>query len=201
MNTSTQHVNGQTRPIDSAKPTGPTDRAAVNKTRTAKAPVEDGGKKPSAAVRLVALARERYTFVMSTDGRPYAVAIDGPNLALPLRGRTGLRQRLARLYADTFEGDVASQSALADAMTVLEGIADSDDPVPVHLRVGHDDAGTLVVDLGTADGRAVTLSVERMARRGPLPGPLPPVGSHGPDAHPDPGRGRPLQAPRAAEHG
>ncbi|WP_285570753.1 ATP-binding protein [Streptomyces sp. RTGN2] len=155
MNTSTQHVNGQTRPIDPAKPT---DRAAVNKTRPAKAPVEDGGKKPSAAVRLVALARERYTFVMSTDGRPYAVAIDGPNLALPLRGRTGLRQRLARLYADTFEGDVASQSALADAMTVLEGIADSDDPVPVHLRVGHDDAGTLVVDLGTADGRAVTLS-------------------------------------------
>lgn len=155
MNTSTQHVNGQTRPIDPAQPT---DRAAVNKTRPAKAPVEDGGKKPSAAVRLVAMARERYTFVMSTDGRPYAVAIDGPNLALPLRGRTGLRQRLARLYADTFEGDVASQSALADAMTVLEGIADSDDPVPVHLRVGHDDAGTLVVDLGTADGRAVTLS-------------------------------------------
>ncbi|MET7313543.1 ATP-binding protein [Streptomyces sp. NPDC005571] len=155
MNTSTQRVNGQTRPID---PTGSADRPAVNNTRPGKPPAEDGGKKPSAAVRLVALAREGYTFVMSTDGRPYAVAIDGPNLALPLRGRTGLRQRLARLYADTFEGDVASQSALADAMTVLEGIADADDPVPVHLRVGHDDAGILVVDLGTADGRAVTLS-------------------------------------------
>ncbi|MEV8205417.1 ATP-binding protein [Streptomyces sp. NPDC079189] len=155
MNTSTQRVNGQTRPID---PTKPTDRLAVNKTGPAKPPADDGGKKPSAAVRLVAMAREQYTFAMSTDGRPYAVAIDGPNLALPLRGRTGLRQRLARLYADTFEGDVASQSALSDAMTVLEGIADANDPVPVHLRVGHDDAGTLVVDLGTADGRAVTLS-------------------------------------------
>ncbi|MFE3183234.1 ATP-binding protein [Streptomyces violascens] len=119
---------------------------------------DDGGKKPSAAVRLVALARERYTFVISTDGRPYAVAIDGPNLALPLRGRAGLRQRLARLYADTFEGDVASQSALADAMTVLEGIAEDGDPVPVHLRVGGDPAGRIVLDLGTADGRAVTIS-------------------------------------------
>ncbi|WP_326679922.1 ATP-binding protein [Streptomyces sp. NBC_01237] len=139
--------------------------AAVNKRQSTGGPTDrpgggdgDGGKKQSAAVRLVALARERYTFVTSTDGRPYAVAIDGPNLALPLRGRTGLRQRLARLYADTFEGDVASQSALADAMTVLEGIADSEDPVPVHLRVGNDDSGRIVVDLGTADGRAVTVS-------------------------------------------
>ncbi|MFF3059393.1 ATP-binding protein [Streptomyces sp. NPDC057909] len=155
MNTSTQSVNGQARPVD---PIESADRPAVNKPGPAKPPKDDGGKKPSAAVRLVALARERYTFVVSTDGRPYAVAADGPNIALPLRGRSGLRQRLARLYADTFDGDVASQSALADAMTVLEGIAESDDPVPVHLRVGHDDAGTLVVDLGTADGRAVTVS-------------------------------------------
>lgn len=156
MNTSVQRVNGHARPID---PTQSADRPAVNKAGASKStPTEDGGKKPSAAMRLVALARERYAFVMSTDGRPYAVAIDGPNLALPLRGRTGLRQRLARLYADTFEGDVASQSALADAMTVLEGIADSGDPVPVHLRVGNDDSGRIVVDLGTADGRAVTVS-------------------------------------------
>ncbi|MEU2179349.1 ATP-binding protein [Streptomyces thermolilacinus] len=145
MNETAKSVNGTARPVAPPKPTGrPADG--------------DGGKKPSAAVRLVALARERYRFVMSTDGRPYAVAVDGPNIALPLRGRSGLRQRLARLYADTFDGDVASQSALADAMAVLEGIAESEDPVPVHLRVGHDDAGTLVVDLGTADGRAVTVS-------------------------------------------
>ncbi|MFI9211543.1 ATP-binding protein [Streptomyces sp. NPDC053253] len=164
MNSTTKPVNGQTRPIDPGQSTDPvpvnSDRPAVNARRPAvnKPPVDDGGKKPSAAVRLVALARERYRFVMSADGRPYAVAIDGPNIALPLRGRSGVRQRLARLYAETFEGDVASQSALADAMTVLEGIAESDDPVPVHLRVGHDDVGTIVVDLGTADGRAVTVT-------------------------------------------
>ncbi|MFI0984538.1 ATP-binding protein [Streptomyces exfoliatus] len=164
MNSTAKLVNGQTRPIDPDRSTDQapvsTDRAAENTRRPAvnKPPVDDGGKKPSAAVRLVALARERYRFVMSTDGRPYAVAIDGPNIALPLRGRSGVRQRLARLYAETFEGDVASQSALADAMTVLEGIAESDDPVPVHLRVGHDGVGTIVVDLGTADGRAVTVT-------------------------------------------
>ncbi|KNE83260.1 ATP-binding protein [Streptomyces fradiae] len=140
------------------------------------------GKKPSAASRLVALAREGYRFVMSTDGRPYAVALDGPNLALPLRGKAGLRQRLARLYADIYHGEIASQSALADAMTVLEGIADSGDPVPVSLRVGTDPAGAIVVDLGTADGRAVTVTatgwkvVDRspvLFRRSGAMGPMP----------------------------
>ncbi|MFE5549893.1 ATP-binding protein, partial [Streptomyces sp. NPDC056534] len=157
MNSTTKPVNGTARPID---PDQSTDPAPVNTRRKTvdKPPTDDGGKKPSAAVRLVALARERYRFVMSTDGRPYAVAIDGPNLVLPFKGRSGVRQRLARLYAETFDGDVASQSALADAMTVLEGIAEDDDPVPVHLRAGQDDLGTIVVDLGTADGRAVTVS-------------------------------------------
>ncbi|AYG82336.1 hypothetical protein DWB77_04508 [Streptomyces hundungensis] len=149
----TKPANGHTRPVNG------TAVNSLGATTPSPAPGGDGGgKKPSAAVRLVALARERYTFAMSSDGRPYAVAIDGPNLALPLRGRAGLRQRLARLYADTFKGDVASQSALADAMTVLEGIAEDNDPVPVHLRVGGDPAGRIVLDLGTADGRAVTIS-------------------------------------------
>ncbi|MCM1950616.1 ATP-binding protein [Streptomyces sp. G2] len=179
MNTTTQHVNGTARPID---PNRSADRGAVNAetaaVNTGSAPVntgtvpvntaraavnkrpsaEGGDKKPSAAVRLVQLARERYRFVMSADGRPYAVALDGPNIVLPFKGRSGVRQRLARLYAETYEGDIASQSALADAMTVLEGIAEDDDPVPVHLRVGQDDLGTIVVDLGTADGRAVAVS-------------------------------------------
>ncbi|MGW1552834.1 ATP-binding protein [Streptomyces sp. NPDC002346] len=156
MNTDTDPVNT----VNTRVNTGPDSVNTPGRpaTRRPSQGADDGGKKPSAAVRLVALARERYTFVTSVDGRPYAVATDGPNLALPLRGRAGLRQRLARLYADTFEGDVASQSALADAMTVLEGIAEDSDPVPVHLRVGTDPAGRIVVDLGTADGRAVTVS-------------------------------------------
>ena len=107
---------------------------------------------------------------MSTDGRPYAVAIDGPNIALPLRNKGGLRQRLARQYADTYPGEVASQSALADAMTVLEGLAEDNDPVPVHLRVGMTRPAAVVVDLGTADGRAVVVTDLgwKVADRSPL---------------------------------
>ncbi|WP_327390715.1 ATP-binding protein [Streptomyces microflavus] len=175
MNTELNHVNGHPRPVPTIGPEAPTDRPSVNTDRpgmnTDRSGVntrrsggksgDDGGKKPSAATRLVALARERYRFVISTDARPYAVAIDGPNLALPLRGKTGVRQRLARLYADTYEGEVASQSALADAMTVLEGLAEDDDPVPVHLRVGSTPDGRIVVDLGAADGRAVVVSPGR----------------------------------------
>ncbi|MFD7879660.1 ATP-binding protein [Streptomyces sp. NPDC059766] len=115
-------------------------------------------KKPPAAARIVAIAREQYRFVMSTDARPYAVSLDGPNIVLPLRGKAGLRQRLARVFADEYPGEVASQSALADAMTVLEGIAEDTDPVTVNLRVGRDPAGAIVVDLGSADGRAVVVS-------------------------------------------
>lgn len=172
MNTDLNHVNGHPRPVPPIGPETATDRppvntdrpgmnadqSGVNTQRPGGKSGDDTGKKPSAATRLVGLARERYRFVMSTDARPYAVAIDGPNLALPLRGKTGVRQRLARLYADTFEGEVASQSALADAMTVLEGLAEDDDPVPVHLRVGSTPDGRIVVDLGAADGRAVVVA-------------------------------------------
>ncbi|WP_239148894.1 ATP-binding protein [Streptomyces sp. SID12501] len=147
-------INGHAHPGKS--------RAVVDPTRsTGRRPdhgSDDAGKPPPAAARIVAMAREEYTFVMSSDGRPYAVALDGPNLALPLRGRAGLRQRLARRFADSYPGEVASQSALADAMTVMEGIAEDGDPVAVHLRVGRAPAGAIVVDLGTADGRAVEVA-------------------------------------------
>lgn len=181
MNTVNTAVNTPAAPVN----TGPRRPGKPTRGRAVDGDDGGGGKKPSAASRLVALAREGYRFVMSTDGRPYAVALDGPNLALPLRGRAGLRQRLARLYADTFDGDVASQSALADAMAVLEGVADSDDPVPVSLRVGTDPAGGIVVDLGTADGRAVAVSAtgwnvvdrspvlfRRSGAMGPMPTPV-----------------------------
>ncbi|MGW6455364.1 ATP-binding protein [Streptomyces sp. NPDC055078] len=148
MNTHPTAVNKRPDPVNAGRPTG----------RPTGGPDRSGDRKPSAAARLVALAREGYRFVMSTDGRPYAVAVDGPNIALPLKGRAGVRQRLARRYADTYPGEVASQSALADAMTVLEGIAEDTDPVPVHLRVGRDPSGGIVVDLGTADGRAVVVT-------------------------------------------
>ena len=111
---------------------------------------------PSQASRLVALAAERYELVMSEDGRPYGVAKNGPNIAVPLRGSRGLRTRLAAIYADATRGTAPSQSALADALTVMEGYAARKEAVPVHLRLArHGDS--IVLDLGTPDGRCVVV--------------------------------------------
>ncbi|CAI7979448.1 4Fe-4S ferredoxin-type domain-containing protein [Frankia sp. Hr75.2] len=128
-----------------------------------------GERGPSQASQLVSLARERYELFMSEDGRPYGVKKDGPNIALPLRGRAGLRSQLARIYTDTAGGAVPSASALADAMTVLEGIAQSVDPRVPHLRVARDDDGRIVVDLGASDGRCVIVGPDGWERAGRSP--------------------------------
>ncbi|WP_433250390.1 ATP-binding protein [Streptosporangium sp. CA-135522] len=121
--------------------------------------MSDKEKGPSQASQLVALARAGYDLVMSEDGRPYGVRRRGPNIALPLRGKAGLRAQLARQFTDASGGQVPSSSALTDAMAVLEGMAMATDPVPVHLRVaGGPDQ--IVLDLGTADGRCVIVTAD-----------------------------------------
>ncbi|MFC4054653.1 hypothetical protein ACFOY4_33605 [Actinomadura syzygii] len=128
----------------------------------------DKGRGPSQASILVRIARERFELFMSDDGRPYAVRQDGANLALPLRGRAGLRSLLAKVYADEQGGAVPSQSALADAMTVLEGVAQADEPRVPQLRVARHD-GRIVVDLGTADGRCVIVGPDGWSRESRSP--------------------------------
>ncbi|MGW1199513.1 ATP-binding protein [Streptomyces sp. NPDC002536] len=119
--------------------------------------VDPDKKGPSQASQLAALARERYELFMSDDGRPYGVTIGGPNIALPLRGKAGLRSQLARIFADTNNGTVPSQSALADAMTVLEGVASMADPRTPQLRVARHEE-QIIIDLGTTDGRCVAVN-------------------------------------------
>jgi hypothetical protein len=67
--------------------------------------------------------------VLGTDGKCYAVPLEGAQLALTLRGENGLRTRLARAYFDDTQS-AAGASAIADAMTVLEGQAVDTDPNP-----------------------------------------------------------------------
>ncbi|MFD8034686.1 ATP-binding protein [Streptomyces sp. NPDC059717] len=143
----TKHVNGSTPHAPSAD---------MAREILAHHGVDPDKKGPSQASQLVALARERYDLFMSDDGRPYGVKVDGPNLALPLRGKAGLRSQLARIYTDVNGGTVPSQSALADAMTVLEGLAANADPRTPRLRVArHEDR--ILIDLGTSDGRCVSV--------------------------------------------
>ncbi|MGI8446060.1 MAG: hypothetical protein ACR2MP_02515 [Streptosporangiaceae bacterium] len=114
------------------------------------------GRGPSQASVLVQIAGERYRLLQGDDGQPYAVSRNGPNIALPFRGSSGLRTQLAKVYADQCGGGVPSSSALTDALTVLTGRAETAEPEPVALRVARYGDG-IVLDLGTANGRCVLI--------------------------------------------
>jgi len=117
---------------------------------------DDKAKKDNQATALVRLAESRYRFAQADDGRTFAVLLNGPNLALPLRGRESLRAGLAAAYYDA-HGKAPSSSALTDAMNVIEGRAAAVDREPLALRVDNYDGG-IVIDLGTADGRVVLVN-------------------------------------------
>jgi predicted DNA-binding transcriptional regulator AlpA len=139
------------------------------------------GRADAVASQLVAMAEQTYRVTQGGDGKAYAVERAGPMIALPMRGRDGLRARLARRYYTEHRATPAG-AALTDALTVLEGAAAETDPEPVALRVAATAAGALVLDLGTADGRTVVTdltgwTVEPRApvlfRRSALTAPLP----------------------------
>lgn len=164
--TTTKDVITVTPPPASAPSTETTDAPQSGGARGGRK--EKGGRKQtddtskdgtSQASRLVALAEESYRLIQGIDGRAYAVDKGGPAVALPLRGRDGLRQRLARTYY-AHTGSAASSSALADALTVIEGMAAEASGEPVGLRVAaHGDA--VVLDLGDPTGRAVLIEPGR----------------------------------------
>ena len=120
---------------------------------------------------------------------------EGPAIALMFRGRDALRSKLAKSYRQRF-GKTPTASALADALTTLEGEALDADPEAVAIRVaqlpsdGSDDLdgrtqtslSGVVLDLGDASGQAVVVTpngytvVERspvLFRRTALTGVLP----------------------------
>jgi hypothetical protein len=110
----------------------------------------------SVATQLVQLAEQRYSLSCTPDGEPYAIPLDGPPIVRQLRGgRQSLRAELASAYYQA-TGSAASQSALADACTVIEGKAQREEPIELYLRVAeHEDR--VILDLGDATGRAVVV--------------------------------------------
>lgn len=125
------------------------------------AALEAGAKEAKAEKRtqadaLVELALETYRLGMSTDGQVFAVARDGPALAIMFRGSgSGLRAALSKSYRKT-TGKTPSASALADALLALEGMAQDAPREPVALRVAEHE-GAIVLDLGDDRGRAVVV--------------------------------------------
>ncbi len=144
-------------------------------------PVEDVGKAPSTSESLVRLALERYRLGRSETDEPFAETTNGPRIALMFRGSArALRATLTREYRAVYSR-TPSASALADALTALEGEALDCPHEPVYLRVAPHGDG-VVLDLGDPAGRAVVVKpgawqlVERspvLFRRTALTDPLP----------------------------
>jgi hypothetical protein len=108
----------------------------------------------STADRLVELAKSEYRFGVTQQNEPFAVARQGANVALMLKGGgEALRAKLAYAY-HAAHGRTASAAALSDAITALHGAALQGQPEAVHLRVA-DHGGSIVVDLGDKRGRAL----------------------------------------------
>src|SRR6476469_264932 len=115
---------------------------------------------PSQASELASLAIDHYTFGVSTSGEPFARLVDGSgpaHIAHVFRGnRFALRPRLAALYRQA-KKTTPNQSALADALLVLEGLALEGRPTELHLRGAPYEDG-IIVDRGDPDGRVFALS-------------------------------------------
>ena len=119
----------------------------------------EGGRPPSAATVIVDIAEQIYEFGVSETGEAYGIPRSDPKLVYLLRGgRKSLRAQLSHEYRRRL-GKVAADGALADAMLVIQGIAQEADPRPLHLRVARHD-GAIWLDLGDDTGRAVRISAD-----------------------------------------
>lgn len=139
--------------------------------------------KKSASTMLVEIAEKLYDFHVSTNDETFAVPKRGPRVAFTLRGgKKSLRAQLSREYFQG-TGKAAPQQALADALLVVEGLAQDSDHVPLHLRVARHGTA-LWLDLGDDTGRAAKITgtgwtiessvpvfFKRTALNGPLPTP------------------------------
>ncbi|MEO8694808.1 MAG: ATP-binding protein [Acidimicrobiales bacterium] len=121
-------------------------------------PSEDSQGRKSASTVIVDLAESMYRFGLSDAGETFAVPRSGAKVVVLLRGgRQSLRAQLAREYFRR-TGKAAPQQALADALMVIEGIAqESDEEHVLHLRVARY-ADALWLDLADATGRAIRIT-------------------------------------------
>jgi hypothetical protein len=126
------------------------------KSAIADAAAGSEGRKSVATV-LVDIATELYTFRISTDGEAFSVPKQGAKVVALLRGgKTSLRNQLAKEYFTRYRR-AAPQQALADALLVLEGVAQEAETVALHLRVAQHDGDTWL-DLGDTTGRAIQVT-------------------------------------------
>ncbi len=150
-----------------ARPEDPRPTARVGVAAASRHP--EG--KARAADQLVELANARYHFGRATTGEPFAVPRFGPYIARMLRGGgQSLRAELAAAYTAEL-GRVPAASALADALTAIEGQAQNAEPVELHLRVAEIPGG-IRLDLGDAEGSVADATANGWSVHRPRSGPL-----------------------------
>lgn len=123
-------------------------------------PATKKGKAVPAAEALFAIARDRYEFGKTPEGKPFVVAKPGhgPYVARQLRGTPSLTQELAAIYTEEV-GKVPSASACTDALNAVEGLCHRAVATPLALRVASH-GGHIVIDLGDEAGRVAVVSPE-----------------------------------------
>jgi hypothetical protein len=137
--------------------------------------------KASAASLIIELALDRYHFGVTEEGQPYAVK-PGRHVVRMLRGgKNSLRAELSQAFYQKYK-KAAPQQALADALLVLEGQAQEQDPDRVHLRAAAandsvwldlGDASETVVQINGYGWQVVTENVPVLFRRTGLTGAMP----------------------------
>lgn len=115
-------------------------------------------EKKSAAQQLVEIAQEVYNFGVDTDGKPFGVRKGGHVVRMLVNGRFSLRKELGGLYF-RIVGRPASQNALAEAMGVLEYVADQQgEPVELALRAARPTDDMIYIDMGDKAERVLRIS-------------------------------------------
>ncbi|MET7606271.1 bifunctional DNA primase/polymerase [Streptomyces avermitilis] len=144
----------------------------MNHPLTSRATLPSPAREPQPAERepklsqadiLLHLGMDQYHLV-SHDQTAYAVPVDGPPIARPLRAKGGfggtgsLRQLLNRAYV-LRTGRSPSQGCLTDAIASMDALALDADEQPVCLRIAPDPADELAtwLDLGRSDGLSVLI--------------------------------------------
>lgn len=136
----------------------PRGRLAMTRAGKAQSPDDDTvDEHPAQSEAIVRLGLERYRFGRTAAGECFAVERNGPAVARMFRGSSDtMRAQLAKAYR-LVEGRTPSAAALAGALTVLQGYADDADAEQVHLRVA-ELGDSIIIDMGTVDGRAVEVT-------------------------------------------
>jgi hypothetical protein len=148
---------------------------------------EASGKQSPQPEVLLAIVADNYYLGRTPAGEPFAVDLRrAPSVAIPLKGRDGLRQRLA-VDMFTLTGKAPSQEALSTVAAMAEGIcAQQPHPFAAAYRVAAGGGG-IVLDLGRADGTAAVVTPSGWELTGRPPSrPRPRINSgavHGQPAH------------------